>query len=297
MEIINAPVEKIKTNLVVRKHGGMDIDGMMRSIMSHGLLHPIGLTRDYELVYGWRRLQACQALKVETIPAVFIQQDDKRYHVMKTENDLREDLTPEEKVLLAQKLEAEIKNNNPALIRKLGIIKDKPSGNESSESESAEEDKKHVWGNFPKHVHEDKENKPVSQDWENFPNPDQSDKETRRPDDIAAKDAGLGNRRSYHKAETVVNQGSQPLKDAMNQNKISIDAAFQLSKLPEEEQAAINYDDKQAVKEKVRQIRKPPEKSDMNKPDINRVVKLTSDWPEEQLLLLIEALKQRVKGK
>lgn len=263
MNIINVPIEKIKTSLVIRKRGGLDIDGMMRSIESHGLLHPIGLTSDYELVYGWRRFQACELLKMDTIPAVFIRKEHLRYQVMKTENNLREELTPEEKVVLAHRLEEEIRKNQPKAWRKLGIFK----------------------------------NEPVSQVCHNCDKPDQK---VKRSDDVAAKAAGLGNRGKYRKAETVVNQGSQPLKDAMNQNKISIDAAYQLSKLSEEEQTAIDYDDKQAVKKKVRQIRKPLKKANMNKPktikpEIASVLALTRDWPENQLLALIDMLQQQVK--
>lgn len=86
----------------------------------------------------------------------------------------------------------------------------------------------------------------------------------------------------------------------MNQNKVSIDAAYELAKLPEKEQAAIDYDDKQAVKEKVRQIRKPLKKVNMNKPEtikpeIASVLELTRDWPENQLLSLIDMLQQQVK--
>lgn len=276
MNIINVPIEKIKTSLVIRKRGGLDIDGMMRSIESHGLLHPIGLTSDYELVYGWRRFQACELLKMDTIPAVFIRKEHLRYQVMKTENNLREELTPEEKVVLAQKLEEEIRKNQPALHRKLGLIKDEPGGNESFKSGS---------------------NNQVCPNWDK---PDQEDKETKRTDDIAAKSAGLGSKNKYRKAETVVSQGSQPLKDAMNQNKVSIDAAYQLSKLPEDEQAAIDYDNKQAVKKTIRQIRKPPKRTSMNKPEtikpeIASVLALTRDWPENQLRALIDMLQQQVK--
>ena len=287
MNVFNAPIEKIKTTLVVRKRGGMDIEAMTRSIEKYGLFHPIGLTRDYELVYGWRRYQAFEMMNRETIPAVIVRNEDFQYQIMRSENDLRKDLTREEQVLLAQRIEEEVQKNKPALWRKLGLIRDELGGDD----EKIEPDRK------GSKESRDNKNEPTSQDWENFPNPDRKDNEDRRPDDIAAKAAGLGNRRSYLKAEAVVNQGSQPLKDAMNQNKVSIDAAYQLSKLPEKEQAAIDYDDKEAVKEKVRQIRKPPEKPDMKKPDINGVVRLISDWSEEQIVMLIEALKKRVKGK
>ncbi len=279
MNIINVPIEKIKTSLVIRKRGGLDIDGMMRSIESHGLLHPIGLTSDYELVYGWRRFQACELLKMDTIPAVFIRKEHLRYQVMKTENNLRKELTSEEQVLLAQKLEEEGHKNAPAFWRSLGVVRDDPEDQiETGKGESGSD----------------------SQVCPNWDKPDFCDNKYPRIDDAVAKAVGLGSKNKYRKAETVVNKGSRFLIDAMNQNKISIDAAYQLSKLPEEEQTAIDYDNKQAVKEKVRQIRKPPKRANMNKPEIIKpeiasVLALTRDWPENQLLALIDMLQQQVK--
>jgi len=40
------------------------------SIQEIGLLHPIGLTRDFRLIHGLHRLEACRELKWEKIPAV-----------------------------------------------------------------------------------------------------------------------------------------------------------------------------------------------------------------------------------
>lgn len=305
MNIVEIPIEKIRTDLCVRERYG-DLSSMIRTIDDYGLLHPVGITKDYQLVYGRRRLQCCRKMGWTTIPAVFVADVNTPFSIMKVENQFRQDLTPEEQVVLAQKLEEEGRRNAPAFWRSIGVIKDEP-GDSSDKNEPEQMDREgDACHDRDKPDCKDKikskadKSEPISQVWGNFPKPDQVDRESQRSqrsDSLAAKAAGLGDRKTYRKAETVVNQGSQPLKDAMNQKKVSIDAAYQLSKLPEEEQFAIDYDDKQSVKEKVRQLRKPPEKPDMNKSDISRVVKLTSDWPEEQLLKLIEALKKQVKGK
>lgn len=85
------------------------LDSLERSIQQVGVLQPIGITSTNKLIFGGRRLQACINLGLETIPArIFdIDADDlvTTLRMEREENEHRKDLTPSEKVALAQKIE------------------------------------------------------------------------------------------------------------------------------------------------------------------------------------------------
>lgn len=66
---------KIKIGERVRKDLG-DIDSLADNIKELGLLQPIGITKDNELVFGGRRLAACKSLNYEEIEVVVIDSDD-----------------------------------------------------------------------------------------------------------------------------------------------------------------------------------------------------------------------------
>ncbi|MFZ5926317.1 MAG: ParB/RepB/Spo0J family partition protein [Acidobacteriota bacterium] len=87
-----------------------DLEGLAQSIAAHGLLQPIGITEDHQLVFGERRLLAVRdLLKWPTISARVV-------HVASLlaaeydENELHKAFTPSERVAIAQALEAEIGN-------------------------------------------------------------------------------------------------------------------------------------------------------------------------------------------
>ena len=61
------PIGKIKVTKRFRTEMG-DMEGLMASIKDVGLLHPVVVTRDKELIAGKRRLDACMSLGWETIP-------------------------------------------------------------------------------------------------------------------------------------------------------------------------------------------------------------------------------------
>lgn len=65
---------EIKVGKRMRKDLG-DIDGLASDIKEVGLLQPIGITKDHELVFGGRRLEACKSLNYEEIEAVVIDSD------------------------------------------------------------------------------------------------------------------------------------------------------------------------------------------------------------------------------
>ena len=54
-------IDDIKIKKRVRKDLG-DLDALKNSLRTYGLLNPITITRDYELIAGERRLQAAKAL-------------------------------------------------------------------------------------------------------------------------------------------------------------------------------------------------------------------------------------------
>ncbi|MBN2160078.1 MAG: ParB N-terminal domain-containing protein [Spirochaetes bacterium] len=59
-------IEEIKIKKRIRKEIG-DISDLMESISKFGLMNPVTVTEDMELVAGFRRLQACKALGMEEI--------------------------------------------------------------------------------------------------------------------------------------------------------------------------------------------------------------------------------------
>ena len=87
----------------VRKDLG-ELDGLMESIRLLGLLQPIGITEDMVLVFGQRRLRACQLLRHEEIEARVVDIPsivDGEY----AENEFRKDFTVSERVAIAKELE------------------------------------------------------------------------------------------------------------------------------------------------------------------------------------------------
>ena len=61
------PIDSIVVGERLRKDMG-DLEGLARSIAEIGLLHPIIITPDGQLVVGERRLRACKLLGWRTIP-------------------------------------------------------------------------------------------------------------------------------------------------------------------------------------------------------------------------------------
>ena len=85
------------------------LDSLERSIQQLGVMQPIGITQNNQLIFGGRRLQACKNLGMETIPArVFDIDTDNPIALLqmeRDENDQRLPLTPSEKVEIARRIE------------------------------------------------------------------------------------------------------------------------------------------------------------------------------------------------
>ena len=75
-----------------------DIAGLTASLQKHGQLSPIIINRSYELIAGFRRLQAAKRLGWQSIEAVMIDRASERQklEIEIEENIQRLELSPEE---------------------------------------------------------------------------------------------------------------------------------------------------------------------------------------------------------
>lgn len=108
--IIQCRISLVKVVNRFRKDFG-DIDSLAASIAELGLLQPIGVDSSYRLVFGERRLRACQALGWEKIPARTVHLDS----ILKgelAENEFRKDFTHSERVAIGEAIEQELGDRN-----------------------------------------------------------------------------------------------------------------------------------------------------------------------------------------
>lgn len=102
-DVTELPVELIRVGPRLRKDLG-DLGPLIDSIREHGVLQPIGVTADHDLVFGYRRLVAChEHLGIATIPARIIDVGD----ILRAEideNEVRKAFTPSEKVAIVELL-------------------------------------------------------------------------------------------------------------------------------------------------------------------------------------------------
>ena len=98
-----------------------DIDGLAASMAEHGLLHPVVVTPNGELIAGERRLRAAESLGWGQIPVTVVDLDS-IVHGEYAENAHRKDFTLSEAVAIKRALEplekaAEIRAESPPLPR------------------------------------------------------------------------------------------------------------------------------------------------------------------------------------
>jgi len=115
-EIIKVPCEQIQVGERHRKEMG-DLEGLAASIAREGLLQPVGITEDFRLVFGQRRLVAVQnILKWPAIPARVVRVSSivAGEHA---ENEIRKDFTASERAAIGAAVETELGErrgrNNP----------------------------------------------------------------------------------------------------------------------------------------------------------------------------------------
>ena len=96
------PIEKIKiTNIQARKNFNNEtLKELAESIKKHGIVQPILVRKsknksNYELIAGERRFRAAKIIKLNKIPSIVIDIDDKKaFEIGLIENLQREDLSP-----------------------------------------------------------------------------------------------------------------------------------------------------------------------------------------------------------
>ena len=106
--VATLPLESIKIGNRFRHDHG-DIEALAASIVELGLLQPIVVDRQHNLICGHRRLLAHQSLGLETIQARVIQVQS-LLQAEHDENELRKGFTASERVAIADALKAEIGN-------------------------------------------------------------------------------------------------------------------------------------------------------------------------------------------
>lgn len=102
------PISSIKIGDRFRTDMG-DIESLAKSISEHGLLQPIGIDENRNLVFGARRIEAHKALNRVLIDCKTIYTNNK-VQVEEAENKDRKDFTPSEKVAIADAIRAKIGN-------------------------------------------------------------------------------------------------------------------------------------------------------------------------------------------
>jgi len=90
-------IKDIKVGKRVRKDIG-DLSNLKKSIKKHGILHPVLLTGDNELIAGYRRLTAARELGLEEVEAKIVDpRDNIEFLEMEMEeNMIRKDFSQDE---------------------------------------------------------------------------------------------------------------------------------------------------------------------------------------------------------
>jgi ParB family chromosome partitioning protein len=91
------PTDSIIVKKRIRKDLG-DITGLMHSLKNYGQLTPIIINRDYELIAGFRRLQAAKRLGWRSIEALMVDKpsEPQKLEIEIEENIQRKQLSSEE---------------------------------------------------------------------------------------------------------------------------------------------------------------------------------------------------------
>ncbi|TVQ39367.1 MAG: ParB/RepB/Spo0J family partition protein [Spirochaetaceae bacterium] len=114
---MQADVHSVVIRKRVRKSMG-DLTPLAESLRKHGLLNPIVITPQHELIAGHRRLEAARQLGWETIPARIVDHSDQLelIELELDENIHRKNLTTDELADAYVRLD---KLRNPSTLRKL----------------------------------------------------------------------------------------------------------------------------------------------------------------------------------
>ncbi len=194
--VVTLPISAITVSSRFRQDMG-DIAALAASIKELGLLQPIGIDRDHNLIFGERRLRAHQHLGLDNIQARIIEVPS-LLQAEHDENELRKSFTPSERVAIARAIEDELK-----AMERRGRPKAETGQGELIESE------------IPAYL------------------PELRGRETR---DIAAERAWFESTTTYRQAKTVVKEAVPELVAAMDRGEIAISTAAKLAKAEPEVQ-------------------------------------------------------------
>jgi ParB family chromosome partitioning protein len=117
---MQVPLESIVAKRRIRRELG-DIDGLMESLRKHGQLSAILISRRYELVAGFRRLEAARRLGWRTINAEFVdsESDADNLELEIEENVQRRNLSADE---LADGFARLKRLRNPGLLKRIWMF-------------------------------------------------------------------------------------------------------------------------------------------------------------------------------
>jgi len=225
-----------------------DLNALAQSIAEQGLLQPVGIDENNELVFGERRLLACRdILKWEEIPVRVVNVTsiaDGEY----AENEIRKDFTLSERAAIFETIERKRRGRQ--------------------------------WDN--------------SLDRANNAN--------------AMKMVGFSSRGVGDRVRRVVRDGAPELVDAMEQEEISVDAAYVIASQTKDTQCDIIQLPGKDRQERVRQLRQPKKKPTLKKAkrQFHKITipwspqqaatMLINRWPRSLVLDLIAALQTRIAG-
>ncbi|HEY6290347.1 MAG TPA: ParB N-terminal domain-containing protein [Terriglobia bacterium] len=106
MKVIDVPLAKIRIGDRHRRDMG-DMDALAANIREMGLLQPIGIDEFFMLVYGARRLVACDSLGWGRIPCVVVKLKSLIAGEY-AENEFRKDFTKTERTAIGKAIEEEL---------------------------------------------------------------------------------------------------------------------------------------------------------------------------------------------
>jgi N6-adenosine-specific RNA methylase IME4 len=99
------PLTDIRVGRRHRKDMG-DLDALLESVRTLGMLQPIGITPEKQLVFGQRRLKVAKALGWETIEARLVRVD--ALIAERDENEIRKEFAPSERVSIVEAIRERI---------------------------------------------------------------------------------------------------------------------------------------------------------------------------------------------
>src|SRR5262252_4773051 len=126
MKVIDVPIQQINVGDRHRRDMG-DMEAFTANIREMGLLQPIGVDEYFNLIYGQRRLEACEDLGWKQIPCVVV----KLKSVIAgeyAENEFRKQFTASERKAIGEAVEAELGDRRGGDRSKPAIAGNAPKG-------------------------------------------------------------------------------------------------------------------------------------------------------------------------